>query len=300
MSADGKYPTSTTKNIASIPSYRPPSLTDDRSLVIKDTRLRNPGPTQYYPSPDTMGKTKYSQARHFKLHAGPRKIELHDKTKAAVPGPGMYRVPSDFGYAQSGSSKAIPLQKERGRNNRDGLKKNRLMMTTTNLLENNMRVGELFEMPQSTQNSIQTKDTSKIDLEEIEEKPQKLKVVTQNKTKLMKIQPKNLVRIQKSPYNKKITYSRNQNVKENVINQGSSMSSTFTKKFLQTSQSVNTIPIVVPTGSKTQRRIIKGTDMVANQTASELARMEIYKELEQLKQANAEQVKKRAEGHQAQ
>ena len=42
--------------------------------------------------------TKYKSLYSINLYRNERKIELHDKTKRDIPGPGTYRVPSDFGY----------------------------------------------------------------------------------------------------------------------------------------------------------------------------------------------------------
>lgn len=52
----------------------------------------------YTPSTKENEKAKFKSIYNIHLYKNERKIELHDKTKKDIPGPGTYRAPSDFGY----------------------------------------------------------------------------------------------------------------------------------------------------------------------------------------------------------
>lgn len=59
----------------------------------------------YTPTQKATDLTKFKSLYNIELYKNDRKIELYDKTKRDVPGPGTYRVPSDFGYLPS----SLPL-----------------------------------------------------------------------------------------------------------------------------------------------------------------------------------------------
>ena len=54
-----------------------------------------------------MASNKHAD-KSFRFYQNNRKIELHDRTKRDIPGPGSYRLPSDFGYANLGNQSLMP------------------------------------------------------------------------------------------------------------------------------------------------------------------------------------------------
>jgi hypothetical protein len=81
-----------------VPTFRPPKKKNTR-VIATDFTKQNPGPGTYSPSQTAVDMAwKYRNNNSFNLYVKDRKIELHDKTKKDIPGPGTYRVPSDFGH----------------------------------------------------------------------------------------------------------------------------------------------------------------------------------------------------------
>lgn len=69
-------------------------------MVAIDYTKDIPGPGMYTPSQKSSDMTKFKSIYNINLYRNERKIELHDKTKRDIPGPGTYQMPSDFGYIQ--------------------------------------------------------------------------------------------------------------------------------------------------------------------------------------------------------
>jgi hypothetical protein len=96
VSADGRPILSTEMPIC-VPLFRQPNKEISRVVAYNYTK-DNPGPGMYSPSQRSNDMIKFKSLYNINLYKNERKIELHDKTKRDIPGPGMYRVPSDFGY----------------------------------------------------------------------------------------------------------------------------------------------------------------------------------------------------------
>ena len=59
-----------------------------------------PGPGSYSPC-ETRNNNQFKNGYDYRLHSYNRNIELHDKSKRDLPGPGQYLLPSDFGNVTS-------------------------------------------------------------------------------------------------------------------------------------------------------------------------------------------------------
>lgn len=68
-----------------------------------------PGPGRYTPTQKATEMSKNMKGFNIRLYKNDRKIELHDKTKRDNPGPGTYRLPSDFGYFEPETTAALNL-----------------------------------------------------------------------------------------------------------------------------------------------------------------------------------------------
>ena len=80
-----------------------------------------------------MANNKHGM-KSFRLYQGNRKIELHDKTKRDIPGPGTYRVPSDFGFYED-----VPVVPLSARVHAQRKTKSFAKTTSTNLMQANIR-----------------------------------------------------------------------------------------------------------------------------------------------------------------
>ena len=75
-----------------------------------------------------MANNKHAD-KSFRFYQNNRKIELHDRTKRDIPGPGSYRLPSDFGYGNFGSQTLMPMSARAFRPERLRQKSSNLMLT---------------------------------------------------------------------------------------------------------------------------------------------------------------------------
>lgn len=94
--ADGKCVLSTELS-SCVPTFQVPKKKLNRIIAVDYTK-DNPGPGSYSHTAKSSDLTKYKNLSNIQLYQQDRKIELHDKTKRDIPGPGTYRAPSDFGY----------------------------------------------------------------------------------------------------------------------------------------------------------------------------------------------------------
>lgn len=96
VNSDGKTVLSTDAPIRG-QTFNPPNKNSKRVIAFDFTK-DTPGPGMYTPSQKATEMSKNMKGYNYRLYQFDRKIELHDKTKRDFPGPGTYRVPSDFGY----------------------------------------------------------------------------------------------------------------------------------------------------------------------------------------------------------
>ena len=85
----------------------PTKKQNSRQIAIDYTR-DNPPPTAYSPTKGAIMASNKHADKSFRFYQNNRKIELHDRTKRDIPGPGSYRLPSDFGYANLGNQSLMP------------------------------------------------------------------------------------------------------------------------------------------------------------------------------------------------
>ena len=97
IDANGSYPVSTIPT-SRVPTFKLPMKKPERVTYTNYTR-DNPAPNAYSPTRESIMANNKHCLKSYRLYQGKRKIELHDKTKREIPGPGTYQLPSDFGYA---------------------------------------------------------------------------------------------------------------------------------------------------------------------------------------------------------
>lgn len=74
-----------------------------------------------------MANNKHGD-KSFRFYQNARKIELHDRTKRDIPGPGSYKLPSDFGYGNLGMQTLMPMSA------RESFRPERLRQKSSNLM----------------------------------------------------------------------------------------------------------------------------------------------------------------------
>ena len=99
ISANGEYPVSTIPT-SKVPTFKLPIKKIQR-VTYTDYTKDNPAPNTYTPTKESIMASNKHCLRNFILYKGNRKIDLHDKTKRDIPGPGTYVLPSGFGFHAS-------------------------------------------------------------------------------------------------------------------------------------------------------------------------------------------------------
>ena len=77
--------------------------------------------------------------KSFRLYQGHRKIELHDKTKRDIPGPGSYRIPSDFGFYANQTMIPLTDRSSNYHEQQDRKTKSFVRVRSTNLMQANLK-----------------------------------------------------------------------------------------------------------------------------------------------------------------
>lgn len=91
-----------------VPTFKPPNKSSTRVFAFDFTK-DIPGPGRYTPTQKATEMSKNMKGFNIRLYKNDRNIELHDKTKRDIPGPGTYRLPSDFGYFEPEPAAALNL-----------------------------------------------------------------------------------------------------------------------------------------------------------------------------------------------
>lgn len=91
-----------------------------------------------------MASNKHAD-KSFRFYQNNRKIELHDRTKRDIPGPGSYRLPSDFGYANLPNQSLMPQSARAYRPERLRQRSSNLMLTQRAKLKEALHKEELPE-----------------------------------------------------------------------------------------------------------------------------------------------------------
>jgi len=72
-----------------------------------------PGPGTYEPNQTCFGKSRNSST----IYVTDRKLTMEDMSKKYMPGPGMYKLPSDFGYVDFKKNRNLKSVARKSRNN---------------------------------------------------------------------------------------------------------------------------------------------------------------------------------------